>query len=714
MNRYSTYSAAIRGTSTSTPFLAPVYVVMLCLFFLTGTTAQSGIESQSGSQIQGDSRTQEDSQTQPDSEIQLSSEIQSEPQTQSGREVQSDSEIRSISDTFQITVDSLIIAAPKTFGEIHEAMQENRSDTVLMRYFANISEEKNYAAGQGYALNELGRAYRNTSQYDAAIDLHLEALAVSEKADNLDMRVYSLNNLGVVYRRIFSIRTAMDYNQEALELAETVENPSVSLKRSINVSINSIGNLYLMLNQYDEAIVYFERSVELESELGNTLGLAVNYQNIGKCYEEKGNLNQALEKYLASLDYNEQIDNDMGRVICKTSIAQIYLKQNRSKEALRLLEPVLPLAQKLGDGFLIAPVYIVMGWAQMEMGAYSNAENNLVQGSDLAQRYKLSDRFSQANHLMSKLFAKTGDYKKALEVKLEAVAIDEKMFNEGTVRYVNDILFRYNSDKTMNDVQLLAQENEMYQMELRTTRTTLLISGIALALLAGIFYILYRQYQLKNEKKVLTLEQSMLRSQMNPHFLFNSLNSIKLYIINNEQKNAVHYLNKFSKLVRKILESSSIREIPLAEELETVELYMTIENIRFSDEINFNIHIDEQIDTHTIRVPSLILQPFLENALWHGLSSKEGAKNITIAVTKAKKEYINIAITDNGIGRAAAEEIKHNKVLKRKSVGIDITKERLANFAKDYQNSFYLEIVDLFNEDGTAGGTKVILHLPTV
>jgi len=657
MNRNTTYSAAIRRTSS--PFLVTVYAATLCFFFITGIAAQS------------------------------------------------------VPETFQTTVDSIIKAAPKTFGDIHEVMHRNRSDTVLMRYFANISKEKNYLAGQGYALNELGRTYRNTSQYDTAIDLHLEALAVSEKADNLDIKVYSLNNLGVVYRRIFSIRTAMDYNQEALELAETVENPSVSLKRSINVSINSIGNLYLKLNQYDEAIVYFEKSVKLEGELGNTLGLAVNYQNIGKCFEEKGNLDLALEKYLSSLAYNEQIDNDMGRVICKTSIAQIYLKQNRSEEALGLLEPLLPLAQKLGDGFLIAPVFIVMGWAQMEMGDYADAENNLREGSGLAQKFKLSDRFSQANHLMSKLFEKTGNYKRALEYKLAAVAIDEKMFNEGTVRYINDILFRYDSDKTKNDVQILAQENEMYQMELRTTQTTLLISGIALALLAGIFYILYRQYQLKNEKKMLTLEQSMLRSQMNPHFLFNSLNSIKLYIINNEQKNAVHYLNKFSKLVRKILESSSIREIPLAEELETVELYMTIENIRFSDEINFNIHIDEQIDAHTIRVPSLILQPFLENALWHGLSSKHGEKNITIDITKDTKEYINIAITDNGIGRAAAEEIKLKKVLKRKSVGIDITKERLANFAKDYQNSFYLEIVDLYNDNAAASGTKVILHLPT-
>ena len=205
-------------------------------------------------------------------------------------------------------------------------------------------------------------------------------------------------------------------------------------------------------------------------------------------------------------------------------------------------------------------------------------------------------------------------------------------------------------------------------------------------------YILHRQTQLKSDKKLLTLEQSMLPSQMNPHFLFNSLNSIKLYIINNEKKNAVHYLNKFSKLVRKILESSSVREIPLAEELETIELYMTIENIRFSNEIDFKIIVDEGIDPHIVKIPSLILQPFLENALWHGLSSKEGEKSILLQISKDKEGYINISITDNGVGREAAEKLKESKVLKRKSVGIDITKERLANFSKDYQNKFEIEI----------------------
>lgn len=622
---------------------------------------------------------------------------------------------QSVPQTFKKTADSLISASPKNFTNLHSVLRKNRNDTILMRYFLNTSAKHHYKIGQAYALNELGRKYRNTTQYSKAISLHQQALNVANEADNLEFKVSSLNNLGVVYHRTSSIRTAMDYNQKALELAETVSNPSISIKRSINISHNRIGNLYQELEQYDKAIDQFKKSLRLETELDNQLGQAINYQNIGECKETLGNLNEALKDYRTSLALNEGINNTMGRIICNTSIAQVLIKQEKPKEALKLLEPTLVMANKHGDDFLVAPIYINFGWAKMLLTQYTEAEANMLKGLRLSEEKRLLRSAAQAAHLLFRLNRDQRNFEKALTYNVKAEQLKEEISNASTVRYVNDVIFRYDSQKKENEIEVLAKQNENVTLELRKNRTILLITGLALALLAGIFYILYRQYQLKNEKKLLTLEQTMLRSQMNPHFLFNSLNSIKLYIINNEQKNAVHYLNKFSKLVRKILEASSLREIPLAEELETVELYMNIENIRFSNEIDFQITISEEIDPHNIKLPSLILQPFLENALWHGLSSKKGDKKILLNVSSpSDAPYIDISITDNGIGRAASEQIKMSKVLKRNSVGIDITKDRLINFSRDFQNSFYLEIIDLHKEDGAPDGTKVVLHIPTI
>ncbi|MBG7612058.1 histidine kinase [Polaribacter sp. BAL334] len=218
--------------------------------------------------------------------------------------------------------------------------------------------------------------------------------------------------------------------------------------------------------------------------------------------------------------------------------------------------------------------------------------------------------------------------------------------------------------------------------------------------------------QIKLKNKIDELALISLRSQMNPHFIFNALNSIKHYIINNETKNAAHYLTKFSKLIRKILEASNSKEITLQEELETIELYISIENIRFSNEIDFQIIINEKIKLNTIKIPPLILQPFLENAIWHGLSTKQKDKKIFISIDKKDNKHIVISIEDNGIGRKAAEKIKLEKSIKRKSIGIHLTKNRLSNFVKSYKNDYTIIYKDLEDDFKNSLGTRVVLKIP--
>lgn len=619
-----------------------------------------------------------------------------------------------IPEDFKEKVETLVQLQPKTYEYLDKELTKEKHDTTLVRYFVNHAQENGYLEGEAYGLNQLGMKYRNFSQYKKSAELHEQALEASEKANNTELRVLSLNMLGVVYRRTDAIKTALDYNQKALELAESVENPSVHIKRSINVALNGIGNLYQTLEQYDLAIVRFKRALKLEEELGNKLGLAINHQNIGNCLEEKGDLEGALENYRKSLAYNEEIKSEYGSIICKNSLAQIYLKQDMPYAALVLLEPLLDASQRIGDFFITASIFINTGWAHTKLGNFEQAQQYLQEGLDMALNRNMPSSILYGYQKMSELERTRGNYQKAYEYYKKADEYDSQISSATNLRYMNDIIVRYEDDKKNNQIAVLAKQNEIVRLRLKKNQTTLLVSALIVGLISSILYILYRQYQSKNEKRVLTLEQKMLRSQMNPHFLFNSLNSIKLYIINNEQKNAVHYLNKFSKLVRKILEASSQREIPLAEELETVELYMNIENIRFSNEIDFRIDVDEDINVDNIKIPSLTLQPFLENSIWHGLSPKDGEKKIWINIKRKDQGHVTIEILDNGVGRTMAEANKENRVLKRKSVGIHITKERLANFSKDYQNNFDVDIVDLFDENGNSNGTKVILEIPTI
>ena len=214
-----------------------------------------------------------------------------------------------------------------------------------------------------------------------------------------------------------------------------------------------------------------------------------------------------------------------------------------------------------------------------------------------------------------------------------------------------------------------------------------------------------KQLELAFEKEIAELKISSLQSQMNPHFIFNSLNSIKLNIIKNNKENAVYYLNKFSKLIRKILTISREREVSLQEEIDTLELYVSIENLRFNNEIQFSIHVDKNISLETIKVPPLVLQPFVENAIWHGLSPKEGEKKLILHISQTHFNYVEIAIEDNGIGRKKAKEFKAKKLIKRASVGLKLTEERLSVFSNQLKEKHQIIFQDL------EIGTRVVLKL---
>ncbi|WP_299333511.1 tetratricopeptide repeat protein [uncultured Psychroserpens sp.] len=615
---------------------------------------------------------------------------------------------------FEKTLSTLISSKPIQYASIDSIIRDHTRDSIKMKRLISVSKANNYLEGESYALNALGVIYRNVSYYEQSISTHEDAKTVADEANNTELKIVSLNNIGVAYRRMDLVKPALDFHSKALDIARSVENPSETISYNIAVSQNSIGNIYLILEQYELASKQFQKSLVIEKKSGNRLGLAINYQNIGYAYEAQGDLENALRNYKLSLEYNEQIDSNLGRVICYNSIGQVYIKQRKYTDAKVIIEKALEKALQIGDQFYIASSFINLGWTQKEMGELNASEKNLKRGLEVAKQYNLNLSIVEADKRLSELYNETGNYQLAYTHYKESVDIEKTINNDRNLRYVNDVIIQYENEAKNKEIKALASENQIVKSKLERNKKIFWYSMLALAIIVGVLVSLYRNRQLQQEKQILTLEQDMLRSQMNPHFIFNSLNSIKLYIINNEKENAVYYLNKFSKLIRKILVASTEKENSLEDELETMKLYMNIENIRFSNEIDFEIIVDDVINTANIKVPSLVLQPFLENALWHGLSSKkEGKKTIELHVYRTKEDSVTISITDNGIGRVEADKINRDKLLKRKSVGIAITKARLTNFSKSYTNDYNISIEDLYDDQQKAIGTKVIVDIPT-
>ncbi len=614
---------------------------------------------------------------------------------------------------FDNTLAYVVKTKPNTYKIIDSLFEAFSNDSLKMKDLLFKAKSIQYIEAECYALNSLGIIYRNVSYYEKALETHQKAKELAELAGNVELEVLSLNMIGVVYRRMDFIKPALDFHKKALDIANTIKEPSKTLKNSIAVSQNSLGNIYLTLKLYDLAIKEFEKSLVIEREANNRLGLAINYQNLGYADEAKGELDLALKNYKRSLDYNNQIGSEVGRVICYNSIGQVYIKQEQYEDARVIIEEGLKKAIKLNDQFYISLSYINLGWAQLEMGQYPIAEENLKEGLAIAENYSLKSAIVDANSRLSELYEKTDDYQNALVHYRASTELEKTIFNERNMQYVSDIIIEYENEAKNNEIKALASENEIVKSKLERNQKLFWFTLFGLVFMAGLILVFNRNQQLKQEKQILTLEQDMLRSQMNPHFIFNSLNSIKLYIINNEKENAVYYLNKFSKLIRKILIASTEKEMSLEDELDTMKLYMNIENIRFSNEIDFQVDVDKSINASSIRVPSLILQPFLENALWHGLSTKKDDKQITLEVTKPSAHFIAITIQDNGVGRLESGRINNSKILKRKSVGIAITRARLANFSKGFTGDYKINIEDLYDDIGEPSGTRVIVHIPT-
>lgn len=247
--------------------------------------------------------------------------------------------------------------------------------------------------------------------------------------------------------------------------------------------------------------------------------------------------------------------------------------------------------------------------------------------------------------------------------------------------------------------------------------------SIALIGVWALFYYLYRrkiERITREERKaaeinqqVFTSELRALRNQMNPHFLYNCINSIKYFVITHDIGQASAYLNKFAKLMRKILNNSHHEFISLEEEIETLSLYLEMERMRFSEKMTFSIYTDPEITLSRVRVPTMLIQPFLENAIWHGLMQKQSNDGrIELLVEKYSEEgKMLISIRDNGIGRRAAAEIKSKSAEKNKSMGIEMTQARIRHLNEVNHTDIHARTYDLENPDGTAAGTLVQITL---
>jgi sensor histidine kinase YesM len=211
------------------------------------------------------------------------------------------------------------------------------------------------------------------------------------------------------------------------------------------------------------------------------------------------------------------------------------------------------------------------------------------------------------------------------------------------------------------------------------------------------------------EQKLMRSEMHSLRLQMNPHFIFNSLNSIRHLILKKDWQQASSYVTGFSKLLRLILQNSKKSTVPLADDLAALDIYLSFEQKRFENKFEYTLNLDAQIDSRSVQIQPLLIQPFVENAIWHGLMHKTTKGKLIINVSK-EEDYLIFTIEDNGIGRDASAKINSAKT-QHKSLGMSITRERVEIMNKLNQTNGGFKTIDLKDASGKALGTRVVIRL---
>ncbi len=274
-----------------------------------------------------------------------------------------------------------------------------------------------------------------------------------------------------------------------------------------------------------------------------------------------------------------------------------------------------------------------------------------------------------------------------------------------------EIQTRYETERKDSEILALSRQNQLN--ELRLSQTRWFLSGlIGLVVIVILFaLVLIRQNKLRNSQQTLLFQQRLLRTQMNPHFIFNSLSSIQHLVVNEDPEKASIYLAKFSTLVRSVLYSSNKDSITIDDELKTIESYLALQKIRYSNKFEYNIDIDPQIDTESLTIPPMLAQPFIENAIEHGIKHKKGKGNIIIRFA-LHNGSIHLEVEDDGVGRTKAQELEKDLNKDHQSMATKITRERIKVINKKLKNKIEFEIVDLKSEKSENFGTLVKIVIP--
>ena len=552
-------------------------------------------------------------------------------------------------------------------GEINETIQEWKlaADNFTSAYeklksnYSSTSEFKSALRGLANTNLKLGNYERSLQLYQEGLSLRL----------NTAERANMLLGLSEVYYQ-------MGNYQQALNEIEKISLPKVR-DESLEGSMQSQqAKIYARMNEVDKAKGALQLSENSLRAIPGAVpqkqaeGLKDAKEEVAEALHEQQRYDEEIDLRNKSIEYNLESNNLPEVTRDKVGISNALASKGETSEAIRELEEAAILADTINNPKDQAKAFLALADLYEKNGRAARALSTYKRYSEAVRKAELQNQ--------TKLTEKS--------------ALIEKQ----------------------KDIQSLSQDVTLGQREATIEQATvfrqqLVIYGLILIILiiAVTSYFIYKNAQASKVANQLLALKS-LRSQMNPHFIFNALNSVNQFVAQNDERTANKFLSEFSRLMRLVMENSQEDFIPLLKEQEIISLYLKLEHYRFRDKFDYELKIDEDINLETVEIPPMLIQPYIENAVWHGLRYKESKGYLSLHMRK-NSDGLQVEITDDGIGRKKSAELKTENQKKHHSTGLKNIEERLSIINKVYKVHYQVSIKDL---EPSGSGTKVLITIP--
>ncbi|MCF6130715.1 tetratricopeptide repeat-containing sensor histidine kinase [Flavobacterium wongokense] len=593
------------------------------------------------------------------------------------------------------------------YNQLAFELKESYTDSSF--YYASKAEvfarKIKYNDGLANAAINKGNANIIVGDYPEAKKQFAKAKAIFESLlkDDEDNKTYiyglarCYSSLGVIFSQEGNYYESLDNYQNGLKLYQKINN-----KVSISKSYNNIGIIYKSRGNNAKALEYFKKALKIQEEIGEQT-MPVTLTNIGVIYFEDNKLPQAYSYYSKAEKLFKTIENTRGSALLQNYWGDYYIKKSEPAKAEAYYKKALEMYQSIQNKFGASLALYNLGTLYFNQGKYAQAMPLASQSLEYANEIGALDQIYHSEKLVSDLYNIQNQPDLALQhYKNYVIARDSLNTMESTKKF----------DRAEMDFEYQKKE-ALFQEKNKRQNLLLVFSIVGTLLVIGLIFLLINRQQVKRrltlQKEVAEYEQKALHLQMNPHFVFNCLGSISSFIVQNGTDSALKYLSKFSKLMRLTLEYSKDPLIPIDKEIESLQNYLELEQLRFHDKFDFRIASSEKVEFN-MGLPPLLIQPFVENAILHGLVPKEGNGVIYVDFDVENGQLV-CTISDNGIGITKSAAIKENSMKAHKSMALEITRKRLEIMEATISKSAQIDIREL-EENNTVVGTRVTLRLP--